>query len=223
MEKNKKIVLFDIDYTVFDTHAFRANLYALLVEKLKYRQKDTFFDLAKKIEKETREKEGYFKPLTFLNLLKEYTKTKLSFKELEDIFFDESLYVESLYEDARSVFQELVMKRNIQINIFSTGEKKFQMQKISSLRDMLMVDNLHIFVDKLKKLKDVLKEYEEYHIYMVDDYPTVLKEAKKFNKNITTIWINRDTKLEDKGFIKSFKVDHVIKSLEDLIPLVTKN
>src|SRR5574342_504915 len=104
MQKTKKIVLFDIDYTVFDTRTFRANLYELLADKLGSKNKKAFFDLAKRAEADTRQKEGYFKPSTFLNLLKQKTETKLSFSQLEDIFFDESLYVESLYEDARSVF-----------------------------------------------------------------------------------------------------------------------
>ena len=217
---NKKIVLFDIDYTVFDTRTFRVNLYELLSEKLGYKNKSNFVDLAKKVEADTRKQEGYFKPSTFLELLKNETKTKISSNELEDIFYDESLYIKSLYEGAKSVFQELVIKKNIQINIFSTGEKKFQMQKITALTDMLMIDNLHIYVDKLKKLKEVLQQYEDYHIYMVDDFPIVLKEAKQFNKNITTIWVNRGIRIEDEELIKSFKVDYIIKKLEEIIPLV---
>lgn len=221
MLENKKIVLFDIDYTVFNTHAFRANLYEFLAKKLGYKNEEDFFILAKQIEGETRKKEGYFKPLTFLNILKQKATTELSLQELEDIFFDESLYIKSLYEDARSVFQELVMKRGIQINIFSTGEKKFQMKKITALKEMLLIDNLHIFVDKLKKLKEVLNQYNDYHIYMVDDFPTVLDEAKKFNKNITTIWVNRNKKPGDKELIETFKIDHTVSNLEEIIPFIS--
>jgi hypothetical protein len=222
MEKSKKIVLFDIDYTVFNTNVFRSNLYPLLAEKFGFSDLSLFIELAKEVGKETKEKIGYFNPETFLKLLKEKSKKDVPISELEDIFFDETLYIESLYEDARSVFQELVMKRDIQINIFSTGDKKFQMRKIAILKDMLHDDNLHIFVDKLKRLKDVLQQYEEYHIYMVDDLPTVLKEAKSFDKNITTIWMNRDKKLNEQDFVTNFKADYVVKNLEEIIPLVIK-
>ena len=217
-----KIVLFDIDYTVFNTNAFRNNLYDRLSKKLGYSDLVHFIDIAKKVGQETKDQIGYFKPQIFLKNLKEKSKKDVPMSELEDIFFDETLYIESLYEDARSVFQELVLKRNIQINIFSTGDKEFQMRKISILKEMLDEDKLHIFVDKLQRLKDVLMQYKDYHIYMIDDLPTVLKEAKHFNANITTIWINRDKKIQEKNFVKDFKVDHVIKNLEEIIPIVIK-
>lgn len=219
----KKVVIFDIDYTVFNTHTFRANLYEHLSEKLEYTNKNFFYDLAKHIEKKTRDREGYFKPRTFIKFLKNELKTDLSIDKLEDIFFDESLYIESLYEDARSVFQELVMKRDIPIIIFSTGEKKFQMYKLSGLKHMLQEDQIHIFVDKLKRLKDILSEYKNYRIYMVDDLPTVLKEAKQFDKGVVTIWVNRDRHVTEKDFVKNYTSDFVISSLTEVTKIVSKN
>lgn len=223
MEPKKKVVIFDIDYTIFNTHAFRKNLYEFLAQKLGYTDIGPFVQVAKHIEKKTRDTVGYFKPLVFLKLIKAELKTDLSITELEGLFFDESLYIESLYEDARSVFQELVMKRDIPIIIFSMGEKKFQMYKLKALKEMLEVDHIHIFADKFKRLKDVLREYKNYHIFMVDDLPTVLKQAKMFNKDIVTIWVNRDKQVSEKDFVQGFKADYVIDNLVKIITIAAKN
>lgn len=227
--EKKKVVIFDIDFTVFNTAAFRKNLYQLLAIKLGYNNMLQFNQLARQTEQETKEQVGYFKPRIFLSFLQKKTKKKVKMQELEEIFFNESLYIESLYEDSRDVFQELVIKKNIDIIIFSTGEKEFQMQKINSLHEMLKEDQIHIFVDKLVRLKEILIKYNDSTIYLVDDLPTVLSQAKKLNPDIITIWINHDRRIHERDFFdereprKGFKTDKIISELKEIIPIVTAN
>lgn len=222
MNAKPPAVIFDIDYTVFNTKTFRQNLFSLLAETVHYSGTTPFFTFAREIEQEVKKQEGYFDPVAFLTLLKQRTGTKQSVAELTDIFFDESLYVESLYENARDVFQELVMKRDIPILIFSKGAKKFQLLKLAALKEMIKQDNIHIFVDKLKQLKEFLITYDAYQLYLVDDLPTVLKEAKAFNAEIVTIWINRDPSLKESDFVSDFRADYVIENLQEISTIVTK-
>lgn len=217
------VIIFDIDYTVFNTKIFRRNLYTLLAEKLGYSELDQFFLIAQQIEKETKKESGYFKPRRFLQLLKEHSHTTIPLDELENVFFDETLYIDSLYEDARSVFQEIVVKRDIPIIIFSTGEKKFQLQKITAVKEMLHEDRVHIFTNKLLQLKDVLTKYKDYQIYIVDDLPTILKEAKLFDNDITTIWINRDPSVSEKDFVDNFSADNVIENLREIVTIINNH
>jgi FMN phosphatase YigB (HAD superfamily) len=221
--KKPPVVIFDIDYTVFNTVTFRRNLYLSLAKKLGYSDVEQFFLIAKETEQATKKEAGYFKPGLFIQLLKKYSQTAASIRELENIFFDETLYINSLYTDARSVFQEIVVKREIPVIIFSTGEKEFQLQKITALKEMIHEDRIHIFADKLLQLEEVLTKYAENHIYIVDDLPTILKEAKQFNNEITTIWINRDKSVSEKDFVDNFGADNVIENLGEIVTIVNKS
>jgi FMN phosphatase YigB (HAD superfamily) len=224
--KKKPVVIFDVDFTVFDTAAFRKNLYHNLAELLDYADITQFNKLAKETEQETKEIEGYFRPRVFLALLQRKAKKGVSLEALANVFFDEQLYIESLYEGAREVFQELVMKRDIAVVIFSKGEKEFHMHKISPLRDMLKEDHIHIFADKIVKLQEVLAKYEAYHIYLVDDFLSVLSEAKKYAKDLTTIWVNRDKKIQGNDIFAtydekiSYTPDKIITDLKALLPFI---
>lgn len=225
--KKKTVVIFDIDFTVFNTAAFRRTLYKLLAQEMGYSDFQEFYTLAQKTEQKTKEQAGYFKPQIFLSLLQKKAKTKVTLIDLRKLFFNESLYIESLYEDAREVFQELVMRRDIAVIIFSTGEKEFQMRKVGELQRMLKEDQIHIFADKLLRLKDILLQYQDNHIYLVDDLPTVLYEAKKIDPTILTIWINHDKQVHEKDFldpyeeVDGFKADATVANLNEIIPLIT--
>ncbi len=228
ISNKEPVVIFDIDFTIFNTATFRRNLYELLANQLGFSDIRQFTKLAHHVEEEAKEQVGYFKPHVFLTILQKKAKKEVTLAELEKTFFDESLYIESLYEDARDVFQELVMRRNIDIIIFSTGEKEFQMHKIKVLKNMLQEDRIHIFSDKLLRLKDVLLKYHDKHIFLVDDLPTILYEAKKLYPGITTVWVDNDKKIIEKDFfdkqetVEGFHADKLIHSLGELIPIISE-
>jgi hypothetical protein len=218
---NGPVVILDIDYTVFTSPTFRRNFYTQLTEKLGYAKESEFLSLARKAEQQTKEEEGYFNPTVFLKHLKQISHTDVPATELEQILFDESLYIESVYEEARSLFQKLVIEQDIPVNIFSTGEKKFHKQKMDAFKEMLQEDQTHIEIVGMKRLRDVLQNYDGYHVYLVDDLPTILKEAKGLRSDITTIWVNKDKKTE-KDFVKNFQSDYIIENLVEIATIVSE-
>lgn len=218
--KQNKVVLLDIDHTIFDTDILRTNIYTSLAKKLGYNDLESLYALVKETEQETKKEIGYFKTQVFLERFHRKLETSLPLVAIEEIFFDDSFYHTALYSDAVSVLQELTKKNDIEIIIFSTGEKDFQMRKIASLKHLLKEDQIRVFIDKITKLEETLQEYHSHACYIVDDLPRVLKAAKQFDKRVTTIWVNREKKFEDTELIQEFIADYEIKELNEIIPIV---
>ena len=118
------------------------------------------------------------------------------------------------------------MRSNVDIGIFSTGDKEFQLQKIATLKDLFPENHTHIFVDKREGLADVFSQYKGTHLYLVDDFPAILYEAKKMDKTISTVWIKRDDQgspqvlLEDFPQIADFIPDYTIKQLDEILTCI---
>ena len=212
------VVILDIDYTIFDTDSFRTAVYKRLATKLRFIDFAPFLDLTKQIETKTKLQVGYFDPKVFLQLLRKETETELSQQDLEDIFFDENLYRASLYEEVADLFQKFV-DQNIQLVIFSTGEEKFQTMKLTGIKELLHEEHIHIFVDKLLDLKDVLQKYQDKQVYLVDDLSNVLQEAKSADPSVKTILIDRNNRFLE----QDFRPDFVIENLTKIVTIVTKN
>ena len=212
------VVILDIDYTIFDTDSFRTAVYKRLATKLRFIDFAPFLDLTKQIETKTKLQVGYFDPKVFLQLLRKETETELSQQDLEDIFFDENLYRASLYEEVADLFQKFV-DQNIQLVIFSIGEVKFQTMKLTGIKELLHEEHIHIFVDKLLDLKDVLQKYQDKQVYLVDDLSNVLQEAKSADPSVKTILIDRNNRFLE----QDFRPDFVIENLTKIVTIVTKN
>lgn len=221
MQKSKKIVLFDIDYTLFDTDSFRVILYEQLAKMLGFTDIQKFYKLTIQAEEETKKELGYYRRDVFLEILKREAKKDVPLEELQEIYRNESLYTSTLYKDSREVVQKLATK-GVHMNILSTGYKEFQMMKIASLNEFLPINSLHIFENKILHLKDVLSQYAGYTIYIVDDFRDILKEAKSLNPQVITIWITRQKKFEDNFGSDDFTPDYQVKNLKEIVPLIIK-
>ncbi|HSX09795.1 MAG TPA: hypothetical protein VLF93_06595 [Candidatus Saccharimonadales bacterium] len=221
----KPIVIFDIDFTIFDTAQLRHNRYKIFSKRLGYDDFNEFLTIARETEEETKEKEKHFVPRVFLSLLKKKAKSDISLEEMESIFFDEEFYEKSLYSDVLDVFDELITKRHVGVALLSTGEKEFQYYKIRALQKYLNNEHIHIFRDKVPELKKILSKYKDNTVFLVDDMLHVLKEAKKVDPNVMTIWIKRKREFNDSIFfddqvIDDFIPDNVISDLHELLPLL---
>ncbi|SRR6266568_1655139 len=149
------------------------------------------------------------KPIIILSIDQTLFSTDL-FKFTYTNNLDESEYIELLYLAEKKVFQELVLKRDIPINIFSTR------------KDLLINDNTLSDTETTKRLKDYLEDYKDYQIYFVSDQPNTLKDAKNFNYDITTVWlqmkeVNGNTTKYDSG------ADNIVHKLEEIIPIIIVN
>lgn len=215
----KKIVFFDIDYTLFDVTIFGEKVNAPLAEKLGIKDTKEFLKIAQVANEESKKEHGYYHPTTYLTLLKQATRSTIPLSELEEIYYKEAYYKESLYADALSVISAL-LEKDIEIGIFSKGHKPFQVMKILGLKKHVKDDKIFIFTDKLEKISEVLQPYKEYKIYLVDDMLLVLEEAKRINRSVSTVFIKRKIRAEFQNGFEYFKPDYVIEELEDLLPLV---
>jgi hypothetical protein len=120
---------------------------------------------------------------------------------------DDTGYIELLYLTEKKVFQELVLKRDIPINIFST--RKELLIKAHALND----------TEATKRLKDYLEDYKNYQIYFVGDQCTQLTEAKKFNENIVTIWL-QTKEVNGNANRYNSRIDNIVHQLEEIISII---
>lgn len=213
-----KVVLFDIDYTLFNTNLFREKVYPRLANKLGY-QSEEFYRLARDIEKILKEKQGHFSPEAFLSELSERVSTSVNKEELAAIMSNEAVYSGSLYEKVTDVLEALGTK-GIVIGILSTGNDTFQRRKIQSIAHKLSEEHIHIFVDKVKELRQVFERYEGYKMYFVDDLPHVLASAKNIDDRVTTIWIKADKHYKRHDTIEDFTPDMTIQEISEVVDIV---
>ena len=182
MNKNT-IVLFDIDYTLFDTKSLKDTVYEKYFRDI---EKALFFKNLKNLSEET--------PLK---------------KRIRECLWKE-VGSHLLYPETLEIIEELSKK--VTIGIFSKGHQKFQRKKIKSIEKFFEDENVHIFLDKISKLPEVLAKYLDKRIFIVDDSLEVLIEAKSINPKVMTILVDR----EGKNFENNFKPDIVIKNLKEL-------
>lgn len=222
IKQNKSIVLFDIDYTLFDQDSYRDNFFPLLGEEIGITDKDEFLSLKKATDEKTRRIAGYFDPYVFLNELIKHAQKTTTLKRLENIFFNNDIYEASIYEDTLSVLNQLNDK-NYAVGILSTGHTKHQKRKIEQLKKYFKKTDTHIFPNKIHVLKEVLEKYKTYkNIYLVDDTLEVLEAAKAVNSNLQTIWLKKTKKYEAPFSIPNFNPDYTFTNLSAILSILRK-
>ena len=219
MTDKPKIVLFDIDYTLFDTDLYRKKLYPHLANTLGI-EKDEFFSLTKQAEKDMRVSPGYFSPEIFLQKLADESQGKISLDQLQKIFWDEELYRDLLDKDSQELFEKLSNK-GITIGLLSTGETHHQLAKVQILLPYINKKQQHIFPNKLDSLQATLDLYTDYQVYLVDDLPDVLVRAKQINPTIITILRTVNKSFERTSLVPDFHPDHTIGALYLIFEIVS--
>ena len=215
-----KLVLFDIDHTIFNAALYRDNLYKNLATALKY-DLNHFYEVGEKAYKKIRKTKHYLSPNQLLETILPPHKTSADLEKSRQIFWEEKLYESSVYPDVKQTFKYLADK-GIQIGIFSTGDLAQQTMKIQSLKEYLDENHIHIAPDKFKIIKGTLDVYKNYHIYLIDDYPQILEGAKAHNKNVFTILIKRKESASARGLIipDNFRPDATITNLNQLTDII---
>ncbi len=221
MAKHNKIVLFDIDHTVFDANLYRVKLYANLAKAL---GSDThqFSKTAEYEYAKLRKKTNYFTPDTLLRTILADSKSQADFKKAEDVFWSRELYESCVYPEVKKVFSYL-STNNIPIGIFSTGDILHQKIKIESLKEYLSENHIYISPNKFKIIKTTLKIYKDYRTFLVDDYPQILEEAKSHHETIFTVFINRNEANPHMMMSNNFTPDATITNLGQLIDIIKNN
>lgn len=213
----KKIVLFDIDYTLFDTEKYRENLYKSLSFGLNKEIGD-IKPIAEKIYRDLKKDIGYFSPSEFYRNLVRTLKTDLNEKAFKKVMWDEKNLKLCLYEETQEVLTKV--SKYAHIGIFSKGYRKLQKAKLLALAHLLQKEHVHITLDKFSSLPKLLKKYNSYNILLVDDALDVLYHAHKINKNVFTVWVKRGRFATIQKPMKNFKPNATVSDLKEVVEII---
>lgn len=204
MTAKKTIVLFDIDYTLFNTVTFVNNVYKKNSNAI---DKETFYKILEEIR---------------INLKQALSEEDTVKSSIVNTLWDQAGFAKNFYEETVGVLKEI--SKIATVGIFSKGDRRFQKEKIKSISHFFSEDHIHITLDKYKKLPEIIKKYEGNKLIVVDDVLRVLYAAKKLNKDIFTVWIRREAYYEpfllNQEPIKDFTPDATIINLRELIPFI---
>lgn len=219
MTNSRKLVLFDIDHTIFDTESYIENLYKKLALELGFEDVKEFNKITSNIYQNIRKRNKYLPPSIFLDNILPHAKKKTTLERLSKVFWEKKIFKASIYPDVKTAIKFL-LKNKYLIGIFSTGDLEHQSVKIESLKAHLSEKHIHISKDKLKIIKTTLPAYKSYKTYLLDDLPEVLHEAKKHNEDLFTILIKRQNNTRKYLIPKNFKPNATIIDLNQFIDIL---
>lgn len=201
-----KIILFDIDRTIFDRDKFLGDFDNLLQNEFKLNDKELGEIVG--IYDEIKNDFGYFSYQAYLERIYELVP---SLNKKLDYFFQQDNIEKYLFLDSEILFS----LNDIRIGVFSKGDISFQKKKIMKFLDILDENLVYIFHDKYKKLSEVINSNSKSEIYLVDDKIDVLIRAKGINSGLVTILVDR--KNEE---VKANGIDFKLNSLSDIISVL---
>lgn len=201
---DKKIILFDIDDTLIDTHPMAKMFYQKIADA-------TDSTLEKIIEikekyKLTLEKYSDYQPDELLKFIYDYLKIKEN-KRINP-FLEKETYKKALFPEVRELLEKL--KKDYRLGVFSEGFYEYQQLKISSLIDLM--DKDLIFIARRKLDDNFLSTLPKTSI-IIDDRKEVVEKLKSFG-GFNVFWLNKNNDQE--------KIDGVIeiKDLRELKNLI---
>ena len=212
-----KIVLFDIDYTLFDSKKFREEIYRAIAATLKL-NKNEVMEVGEEI---IRTKTGYFEPEVFAEKLTKILERKDYKDRIIKFFYDDRLMQKCIYNESTKVVEYL--NRKVLIVIFSKGKDLFQRGKLAAIKHLLEDKHIHITANKYETLPKLMKRYKGKRLYFVDDALDVLRAAQNLNPAIFTIWVMRGRFAEKQQPIAGFEPSAKVLNLRDVIQLVEQN
>jgi len=208
----RKALLLDIDYTVHDNAKFKL----LLCKDLKKRFNLPYqrvLSLYQNVLAESR----YFKPELFINTLSKELGDKYK-KEIGSVLWLKARFDKTVYPDTKTFLKKLT--KSVNIYIFSKGDKKFQTNKIQPLIKLIKFKKTIILKNKLSKLGQIIRGIKENQIFLVDDSPEIVNQAKKINKNIVAILIKRRNYNKNYDYQKSVLADYKVTNLTSAAKII---
>lgn len=217
MKPNKKVALFDIDYTLFDLDTFRKKLYGNISKALKQDRKK-IERIGRRIYGEIRKKYGYFNPNEFVRDLKNNLEIDIDQNVLEQSIWDERSFRTSIYKETVDVLSSL--EKKMIVGIFSKGHDRFQRAKLKTISQFLQNKHVYIVVDKYRSLPELIKKYKKHKLYLVDDELDVLHSASKLRKDVFTIWVKRGRYAVVQKPISGFAPDATVANLREVVKII---
>jgi FMN phosphatase YigB (HAD superfamily) len=212
---NNTVILFDIDYTLFNVGKYREIVFGKLQELLP--EVERVPQIANDAYEEMRKK-GWFEVNRFTQELLKRISTDLDPKILEEVWKDTSFLSEALYEEAEEVLREL-SEKGYTLGIFSSGENDFQRSKIAKIVHFFEEEHIHVHTLKDEKISEIVEKYKGKQVILIDDYIPVIEKAKQADSGIITMWMKRGRLSEMVAPSKEFPPDYIITNLKQLLPI----
>ncbi len=215
--KTGKIVLFDIDNTLFDTTNFRQRLYTTVAQALSS-DIDSINEIGQRVITECIGEFGFFDPHVFALRLALELNRKKDVALIEQAILDKRNFENGLYEESFGVVADV--SKEATIGIFSRGYTEFQEKKIVGLRHLLAQEHVHITINKHETLPSLIAKYKEKTLYLVDDALDVLYTAWKLRKDVVTILVKRGKYALSQEPIPGFTPSVVITNLKEAVSVI---
>lgn len=212
-----KLILFDIDYTLFDVAKYRELVFAKLQELLPEIPDVPGLAIQAYDEMRTR---GPFDPVIFTEQLYSNIPIPIEKQIAESLWWDEDILVESLYPETMEVIDTLSQQTGVSMGIFSSGVEKLQLGKIRKIAQYFATEHIHIDVMKDEKLPEILAKNKNKNVILIDDYIPVIEKAKQANNAVTAIWIKRGRLAAKFAPSDEFPPDYIIENLRELLPII---
>lgn len=215
--RDKPIIFFDIDYTLFDTARFREKLFKSVSEALAVNMSEVM-RLHNRVLEDLAVSKGFFDPNLYAELVAKEIADEGKEKVILNAIQQEGIFLDNYYEETKEVLKKIAEYATI--GIFSKGETVFQKRKLRDVEHFFSIQHMHITVDKHKALPGLLDVYPEKRLYFVDDALDVLHRAKMLRKNISVVWVKRGKYAEKQASIEGFTPDVIIENLRELVPFI---
>ena len=216
----QKIILFDIDYTLFDVGYFDKHFHKKLSEMLLI-DEDLIKKLSVDIIVELIGREHFLDINKYLKtLLPKLEKEKYK-PQIENLLFKTPFFRNGFYSEVESVLKTL--KKIARLGIFSQGDERFQGAKIqhSGFKDLFEKELIYIIKPrKLDHLPFLKNKHQNEKLFLVDDKPNIICEVKKQMSSIFTVWIKRGKYAEAQKDILGFSPDATITNLREMVKIV---
>lgn len=140
-----------------------------------------------------------------------------------DSFKQSNLRKHKLFDEVEKALKEL--SKIAKLGIFSEGNTLLQTSKLNKTGIMgyLTRDYIHVVERKEDHLGEIFTKYKKVKIFLVDDKLSVLCEASKVYSPLFTIWLKRGKYAFSQTPIENFVPNAIIKSLDEVVPIVLKN
>lgn len=213
----KKVVLFDIDYTLFDKDIFLDSLFSSIGDLLGI-EKGQMKKIGDVSYKENIEELDHFDPKYFSSRIAKNLNREENLESIEDLVSRKYNSPGSLYEESIKTLGEI--SKIATVGILSKGHSVFQRNKIFAFIHLL--DEAHIYItdDKYKMLESIMGKYKDIELYIVDDLLDILYASKKLKDNVFTIWIKRGVYADSQEEIPGFIPDATVLNLSEIIPII---
>ncbi len=201
MDVSERIILFDIDKTVFDTRASGKKYGQKLAERCHVGEekiKESVESYRSQLESSTD-----FDPDELLARIE--TEYGVEKGNLEQVLFDQSNFI--LFPESGAVLEKLA-KTSI-LGLFSEGRQQWQKKKMELTGIARFFDPRYVIVERRKMNEESIKKIPQGST-VIDDKRVVIERLKQLRPDLNLIWINRENEEKIEGVTN-------IKSLKDLL------